>query len=80
MNNIITNNQIQCFLSELAQLTKKYNIEICGCGCCGSPYIKAINGYNFEKEKEDWEYLTYSEEQEKYSVSNYWGNEEIYSN
>ena len=27
------------FLEELSVLTKKYGIEIGGCGCCGSPYL-----------------------------------------
>lgn len=31
--------RLENFLKELAELTKKYNIAIGGCGCCGSPYI-----------------------------------------
>lgn len=27
------------FLEELTELTKKYGIEIGGCGCCGSPWL-----------------------------------------
>jgi hypothetical protein len=27
------------FLEELSALTKKYGIEIGGCGCCDSPYL-----------------------------------------
>ena len=27
------------FLKELAELTIKYDLEITGCGCCGSPYL-----------------------------------------
>ncbi len=27
------------FLQELTELSKKYNIYIGGCGCCGSPFL-----------------------------------------
>lgn len=30
---------LEKFLAELDELTKKYGIEIGGCGCCGSPYL-----------------------------------------
>jgi hypothetical protein len=29
------------FLKELAQLTLRYGFYIGGCGCCGSPSVKA---------------------------------------
>lgn len=32
--------RIKHFLKELEYLSKKYNLYIKGCGCCGSPYIK----------------------------------------
>ena len=32
-------NRLGNFLKELSHLTKKYNISIGGCGCCGSPYL-----------------------------------------
>jgi len=32
------------FLNELTELTKKYGIEICGCGCCGSPFLDDFDG------------------------------------
>lgn len=78
MNKEITKNQIRCFLTDLAQLTKKYNIVIDGCGCCGSPYLKAINGYKFDREK--WELLDYDEKEKRYSVGEEWGVEELYGN
>lgn len=27
------------FLKKLGELTMEFSIEICGCGCCGSPYL-----------------------------------------
>jgi hypothetical protein len=51
-------NNLEMFLKELTELTKKYKLTICGCGCCGSPSIddenKTIGGnldWNYEKEK-----------------------------
>ena len=35
-------NRLGNFLKELSDLTKKYNIEIGGCGCCGSPYLNDL--------------------------------------
>ena len=32
------------FLKELSELTIKYNIEIMGCGCCGSPSLEITKG------------------------------------
>lgn len=36
------------FLKELHALCKKWNVEISGCGCCGSPNIYFSDGTNFE--------------------------------
>lgn len=36
------------FLKELHALCKKWNVEISGCGCCGSPNIYFSDGENFE--------------------------------
>ena len=27
------------FVKELTKLSEKYGYYICGCGCCGSPYL-----------------------------------------
>lgn len=34
------------FLDELTKLTKKYHIEIGGCGCCGSPFLNPVKPKN----------------------------------
>jgi hypothetical protein len=31
--------KLEAFLHELAELSKKYEIYIDGCGCCGSPFL-----------------------------------------
>lgn len=54
------NNRLKCFLSELSELTNKYEIAIGGCGCCGSPYI-----IDFKKEYEG-DNLYYDDENKKY--------------
>ena len=33
------NEDVMEFLKELTELTKKYNVYIGGCGCCGSPFL-----------------------------------------
>ena len=42
MPKTITRSQMNKFLEELSELTKKYNISINGCGCCGSPYLTSL--------------------------------------
>lgn len=35
----MNNEKLIEFLTELTKLTDKYGFEICGCGCCGSPWV-----------------------------------------
>ena len=49
------------FLNELAQLTEKYKIEICGCGCHESPWIEDI-----ETEKYLGGRIVYVKDEKKY--------------
>ena len=34
--------ELDKFLAELTELTKKYGITIDGCGCCGSPWCSRL--------------------------------------
>lgn len=52
------------FLSELSELTKKYEIAIGGCGCCGSPYIT-----DFKKQYQG-DNLEFDDKQQKYILEN----------
>jgi len=54
--------KIDNFLSDLAELTKKYGLTIDGCRCCGSPFI-CSGSYV------DCNDLTWNEETQKYTVS-----------
>lgn len=63
--------RLENFLKELAELTKKYNIAIRGCGCCGSPYID-----DFEKEF-DGDNLYFDEEKQIYELENITKNDEV---
>ncbi len=38
------NEREEMFLRELSELTEKYGIKICGCGCCGSPWLGELLG------------------------------------
>jgi len=52
----LTKGEVDSFLEELSDLTKWYGIEICGCGCCGSPWSKKL-----EPDKLDYQYKTSSD-------------------
>ena len=52
----MTENEKQ-FINELEKISVKYKIKICGCGCCGSPYLSELepeeitstSGYTVDK-------------------------------
>lgn len=56
-------NRLEEFLKELSELTKKYGLEICGCGCCGSPWIADLKS---EFRNEDG--LYYDKKDQEYTV------------
>lgn len=53
------------FLKELTTLTKKYRIEISGCGCCGSPRLECVENFNghWEDKSTDIEEYSYKIEE-----------------
>lgn len=55
--------RIDRFLDELSDLTEKYEIEISGCGCCGSPFLVDMEQGGFVGDN-----LTYDEEKGKYDT------------
>ena len=57
-------NRFNDFLSELSELTIKYEISIGGCGCCGSPYI-----IDFKKQYQG-DNLEFDDKQQKYILEN----------
>lgn len=57
-------NRLNDFLSELSELTIKYEISIGGCGCCGSPYI-----IDFKKQYQG-DNLEFDDKQQKYILEN----------
>lgn len=55
-------NRLKEFLRELSELTQKYELEIGGCGCCGSPWVCDFE-CTFYKDG-----LSYDHEKQKYTV------------
>ena len=50
--------EINAFLAELTELTRKYNIVIRGCGCCGSPGIDRFSpGWIDDKDFDNYRYV-----------------------
>jgi len=55
---------LKSFLVELAEVSKKYNFFIGGCGCCGSPYLVNDIDDGFE-----YENLIYDYRKEVYTIT-----------
>ena len=53
MSNVIIDSKYK-FLEELSELTKKYNISIEGCGCCGSPFLVYLGNKTVIGENISW--------------------------
>lgn len=58
----ITKDEVKEFLRDLYRISKKHNIFIDGCGCCGSPFLirlrKMPEGYKIDEGEGSWENLT----------------------
>ena len=49
------NDKHKNFLKELADLSKRYDLWIAGCGCCGSPSASSINDDELQEyEASEW--------------------------
>lgn len=58
---------LQGFLTELGELSKRYGIVIGGCGCCGSPYLEYMN----ENMKEIATDLSYEDDEYEVAIEGY---------
>lgn len=45
----MTEGMIESFLREYEALCLKHGLALCGCGCCGSPYLVNLNGENTDE-------------------------------
>jgi hypothetical protein len=54
----MTPERVVSFLKDLDELTRKHQIIIQGCGCCGSPYLSSLdyNGKYQVKSSDDEEF------------------------
>lgn len=62
----MTKEKVNEFIKELSKLSKKYNIYISGCGCCGSPTLES---YMEDKYEDIGDNLCYNYDDDKYYVS-----------
>jgi len=51
----VSQDELNAFLADLSELTRKHGIRIGGCGCCGSPWACALepdgrDGYRYKEE------------------------------
>lgn len=57
-----TKERLNAFVKELGKLTKKYDIGIWGCGCCGSPELFDLKNEEATISK----YLTWNDKKQEY--------------
>ena len=68
------------FLDELTELSKKYQIVIGGCGCCSSQYLWHIEMGNPTGNSIFAQFLNFDKNNNEYSASIVPPDEDIYGN
>lgn len=64
-----TDERAVLFLDELAELTKKYRVKICGCGCCDSPYLVNLDKNEDNDTELDYGCICWNEEDNEYGFN-----------
>lgn len=39
----------EAFLSDLRRISLKHGVVVCGCGCCGSPFLSGLGSKSKQK-------------------------------
>jgi hypothetical protein len=47
------NKEIEAFLKDLSDISRKYDVYIGGCGCCGSPWVSGPNSSGVDIQWDD---------------------------
>lgn len=53
--------KIKEFLVEYDKLCQKYHMGLCGCGCCGSPFLRYDDKYYRNEEDESIDDINYND-------------------
>ena len=69
----ITQEEVSKFMAELEALSRKHNIVIGGCGCCGSPFLYREESMGREDyyQINGFEYIKWSRKQDRDNLEAY---------